>query len=316
MYFSNKLKNENMKTIFKLFILITFVSACKTDKKSPEKTPETEVTEIKVTPKLAFEINGMTHCESVVYDNKRGVYYASLIGNREDGDGSIAKVAGDGTVIDTMFIKGLNDPKGIAITADKLYVSDVTILVEADLNTGKVIHEHTNDNTQFLNDVSIADDGKVYVSDTRKSSIFVLNTDGSFTEWLNSEALEHPNGLLNIGNDMYVAAWGNVVGEGDDAKQSGNFLKIDMNTKEITKVSKNTLGNLDGVQVYDENSFLISAWDSGKVMKITKSGDVEDILTVGRSVGDILYVPSTKVLGLPMNIQSQLLLYQFQETDK
>ena len=305
-----------MKTFFKILLLISLFYACETEKKAPEKTPEKEVVEVNLTPKLLHEINGLTHCESVVYDKKRNVYYASLIGNREKGDGSIAKVAADGKLIDSIFIAGLNDPKGIAITGDKLYVSDVTILVEADLNTGKVLQEHTNEETQFLNDVEITNDGTVYVSDTFKSSIFALTKDGKFSEWLQSDALEHPNGLLNVGNDMYVAAWGNVVGEGDDKKQSGNFLKVNMNTKEIAKVSKNTLGNLDGVQVYDENSFLISAWDTGKIMKINKNGDVEDILTVGRSVGDILYEPSTKMLGLPMNIQSQLLLYQFQEVKK
>ncbi len=305
-----------MKTFFKILLLTCLFFACKTEKKTPEKTPEKEVVEVKLTPKQIHEINDLTHCESVVYDKKRNVYYASLIGNREKGDGSIAKVAADGKLIDSAFISGLNDPKGIAITDDKLYVSDVTILVEADLNTGKVLQEHTVEGTKFLNDVEIAKDGTVYVSDTFKSSIFALTKDGNFSEWLNSEALEHPNGLLNVGNDMYVAAWGNVVGEGDDKKQSGHFLKLNMDTKEISKISKDTLGNLDGVQVYDKNSFLISAWNTGKIMKINTKGEVEDILTVGRSVGDILYEPSNKILGLPMNIQSQLLLYEFQEVKK
>ncbi|WP_430408383.1 hypothetical protein [Kordia sp.] len=302
-----------MKTFFKILVLISLFYACKTEKKTPETTPEKEVVDVKLTPKLTHELNNFTHCESVVYDKKRNVYYASLIGNREKGDGSIAKVDADGKIIDTLFISGLNDPKGIAITGDKLYVSDVTVLVEADLTTGKVLREHTNENAQFLNDVEISKDGTVYVSDTQKSSIFALTTDGNFSEWFNSEALEHPNGLLNIGNDMYVAAWGNVVGEGDNKKQSGHFLKLNMDTKEITKISKDTLGNLDGVQIYDENSFLISAWNTGKIMKINTKGEVEDIVTVGRSVGDILYEPSTKVLGLPMNIQSQLLLYTLEE---
>ncbi|WP_298420932.1 hypothetical protein [uncultured Kordia sp.] len=301
-----------MKTFIKVLVVTSLFFACKTEKKTPEKTPEKEIVATKEVPKQLYEINGLTHCESVVYDKKRKVYYASLIGNREKGDGSIAKVSADGKLIDSIFIKGLNDPKGIAITDDKLYVSDVTILVEADLNTGKVVHEHTNENAQFLNDVEIAKDGTVYVSDTAKSSIFALATDGTFSEWLNSEALEHPNGLLNVGNYMYVAAWGNMIGEGDNKKQSGNFLKLNMKTKEIIKVSKDTLGNLDGVQVYGKDSFLISAWNTGKIMKINTNGEVEDVLTVGRSVGDILYEPSEKILGLPMNIQSQLLIYQFQ----
>lgn len=299
-----------MKNIFKISVLILFVIACKSEKKEIQKAPKKEVEKVVSKPKLTHEINGLTHCESVVYDTKRNVLYASLIGNSEAGDGSIAKITLDGKVIDTMFVKGLNDPKGIAITNDKLYVSDVTVLVEADLETGKVIQTHTTEGTQFLNDVNIASDGTIYVSDTANSTIFKLGTDGTFSAWLQSEDLEHPNGLLQVENDMYVAAWGNMVGPEGKQKQSGNFLKVNMTTQEITKISKETLGNLDGVQVYDKENFIISAWRSGKVMKISKNGVVEDVVTVGQSVGDILYIPAQKLLALPMNRQSQLLIYQ------
>ena len=45
--------------------------------------------------------------------------------------------------------------------------------MEADLNTGKVLQEHTVEGTKFLNDVEIAKDGTIYVSDTFKSSICI-----------------------------------------------------------------------------------------------------------------------------------------------
>lgn len=305
-----------MKNFLTIIIVSMCFFACKSEKKEAEKTPEKENEVVVLEPKLLHEVNDLTHCESVVYDKKRNVLYASVIGNREKGDGSIAKISLDGKLIDSSFISGLNDPKGIAIIGDKLYVSDVTVLVEADLNTGKVIKNHTNEEAQFLNDVEIAKDGTVYVSDTAKSSIFILKNDGTFSEWFISNDLEHPNGLLKIGDNMFVAAWGNVVGEGEKAKQSGRLLKMDIQTKEISKVSKDTLGNLDGVQIYDKKNLLISAWNTGKIMKINTNGDAEDILTVGRSVGDILYIPEKKLLVLPMNIQSQLLIYEFQEVKK
>ncbi|AXG71252.1 hypothetical protein KORDIASMS9_03509 [Kordia sp. SMS9] len=305
-----------MKNVCKIVLLSLCIIACNNEKKEVQKA-SSEDQKVKVLkPKLIHEVNGLTHCESVVYDSKRNVLYASLIGNRENGDGSIAKISLDGKVIDTMFVKGLNDPKGIAITNDKLYVSDVTVLVEADLETGKVLKTHTTEGTQFLNDVNVASDGTVYVSDTANSTIFALKKDGTFSAWLQSDALEHPNGLLQVKTNMYVAAWGNMVGPEGKQKQSGNLLKVDMATKEITKVSKDTLGNLDGVQIYDTEKLIISAWKTGKIMTINNKGDVKDILTVGRSVGDILYIPEKKLLALPMNIQSQLLIYEFQEVEE
>lgn len=305
-----------MRTICKIMLLSLCVIACKNEKKESQKTPAKETKTTVLKPKLLHEVNGLTHCESVVYDKNKNILYASVIGNREEGDGSIASVSLDGKVIDTAFVKGLNDPKGIAITKDKLYVSDVTVLVEADLKTGEVIKRHTTEGTTFLNDVNVASDGTVYVSDTSNSTIYMLKPDGTFSAWLQSDDLEHPNGLLQVKNDMYVAAWGNMVGPDGKKKQSGNFLKVDMASKEIMKVSKDTLGNLDGVQVYDKDNFIISAWRTGKIMKINNKGAVEDVLTVGRSVGDILYIPEKKLLALPMNIQSQLLIYEFQEVEE
>lgn len=306
-----------MRNICTIALLSLCVIACKSEKKEVQKTQKEEAKVTVLEPKLLHEVNGLTHCESVVYDKNKNILYASVIGNREAGDGSIASVSLDGKVIDTAFVKGLNDPKGIAITNDRLYVSDVTVLVEADLNTGEVIKRHTTEGTTFLNDVNVASDGTVYVSDTANSTIYMLKPDGTFSAWLQSDDLEHPNGLLQVKNDMYVAAWGNMVGPDDGAKkQSGNFLKVDMTSKEIMKVSKDTLGNLDGVQVYDKDNFIISAWRTGKIMKINNKGVVEDVLTVGQSVGDILYIPEKKLLALPMNIQSQLLIYEFQEVEK
>jgi DNA-binding beta-propeller fold protein YncE len=299
-----------MKKLSLAFILLLSVVACKNEKKETPTKPKENTKTISVAPKLLHEVNGLTHCESAVYDAEKKIIYASLIGNSDEGDGSIATVSLDGKVIDTTFVKGLNDPKGIAITKDKLYVSDVTVLVEADLKTGEVLKKHTTEGTQFLNDVAIAEDGAVYVSDTSNSTIYKLSTDGTFEAWLQSDDLEHPNGLLKVNNDMYVAAWGNRVGPEGKQKQSGNFLKVNMTSKEISKVSQDTLGNLDGIQIYDPNHFLISSWRTGKVIKISQTGETKDIVKVGRSVGDILYIPEKKLLALPMNIQSQLLIYE------
>jgi DNA-binding beta-propeller fold protein YncE len=301
-----------MKKLCLAFILVISIIACKSEKKEASQTKEVNTETQKAAPKLLHQIDGLTHCESVVYDAERNVLYASLIGNKEDGDGSIAKISLDGKVIDTTFVKGLQDPKGIAITKDKLYVSDLTVLVEADLQTGEVLKRHTTEGTQFLNDVAISKEGSIYVSDTSNSTIYKLSSDGTFAAWLQSDDLEHPNGLLEVGNDMYVAAWGNRVGPEGKQRQSGNFLKVAMNSKEIHKISKETLGNLDGVQVYDDEHFLISEWREGKVIKINSKGETETVLTAAKSVGDILYLPEKKLLALPMNIQSQLLLYSME----
>lgn len=251
---------------------------------------------------LQHTTENLSHCESAVYDAHLGRIYASMIGERKPGDGGIATIGLDGKIIDHNFITGLEDPKGIAITKDKLYVSDVTVLVEADRTTGAILKRHTLEGIAFLNDVSVAQDGSIYVSDTRNSEIYKLDTEGIFSLWLKDIRLDNPNGLLIIKNTLYVASWGAT-------EEGGAVSTIDMNTKKITPLTKK-LGNLDGIRPYDETHLIISDWRTGNIHLVNlRNGSTHKILTVGISVGDIAFLQDTKTLLAPMNKQSSLLQY-------
>lgn len=297
-----------MKTFLKssivMIITLTTLISCKDNKSKEPINQEVNTTEAFKTPKVTFvsETLELTHCESAVFDAKTNIIYASVMGNAEEGDGSIATIALDGTIINPKFISDLNDPKGIVITKDKLYVSDVTVLVEADLATGKIIKKHTMEGIQFLNDVTIASDGTIYVSDTFTSKIYALNTEGVFSLWLEDAALDNPNGLLIQDKTMYVASWGGKP-------EGGRVSKINMITKTVDTISK-VIGNLDGIRPYDKNHLIISDWRSGNIFLVDEKGNTEQLLQVGQSVGDIAYINDKKLLLLPMNKQSRLLFYE------
>ena len=293
--------------IYSLLAVFFITTSCKNNKETEATlTVAISETEIAQTPTATFitETIGLTHCESAVYDAKNDIIYASVIGERVAGDGSIATVDTDGTLINVKFIEGLNDPKGIAITKDKLYVSDNTELVEADLATGKVIKKHTLASIQFLNDVAIDAAGNVFVSDTRTSEIYKLDIKGNFSIWLADAALDNPNGLLIQDNTMYVASWGSLP-------EGGRVSKIDMTTKAIDSIS-GIIGNLDGIRPYDKNRMIISDWNSGNIHLIDGNGKTEQVLQVGQSVGDIAYIKEKNLLLLPMNKQSRLLFYKLE----
>ncbi|WP_052158143.1 NHL repeat-containing protein [Lacinutrix jangbogonensis] len=293
--------------IYTLFTVLIFVTSCKNNKVTEVSLNEdTSVNEAVKTPTATFitETLELTHCESAVYDAENDIIYASLIGDREAGDGSIATINTDGKLINIKFINALNDPKGIAITKDRLFVTDLTELVEADLATGKIIKKHTLDSIKFLNDVAIDNAGNVFVSDTATSEIYKLDTEGNFSLWLADVALDNPNGLLVQDNTMYVASWGSNP-------NGGRVSKIDMATKYIDSIST-IIGNLDGIRPYDKNHMIISDWKSGNIHLIDYNGHTEQVLQVGQSVGDIAYIKEKDLLLLPMNTQSRLLFYKLE----
>jgi len=69
-------------------------------------------------PKLLWEAKGLAQPESVVQDPATGAIYVSNIAGaimQKDGNGFIAKLRPDGTVITREWVKGLNAPTGLAL---------------------------------------------------------------------------------------------------------------------------------------------------------------------------------------------------------
>jgi hypothetical protein len=84
-------------------------------------------------------IPGFTKPESVVHDTAQDVYFVSNVGagspSALDKNGFISRVSPDGTIAALKAIDGLNGPKGLWISEDKLYV--------ADINTLRIFHRVT-----------------------------------------------------------------------------------------------------------------------------------------------------------------------------
>ena len=94
--------------------------------------------------------------ESVAYAPKQNVLFVSNVNGKpdqKDQNGFISKVSpSNGSIIELNWIKGLNAPKGIAISNDnsKLYVSDITDLVQIDIASGKIIKRFNAPGSLFL----------------------------------------------------------------------------------------------------------------------------------------------------------------------
>ncbi|WP_025821103.1 hypothetical protein [Shewanella marina] len=258
---------------------------------------------------LAWKTNNLPNPESVVYDSTRNILFISNQAYAgKNGEASIGQLTLNGAVIATNWVTGLDEPKGIAIAGDTLYVSDKTFLVKIDIPSGKIIKRYIGKGAKALNDVAIDPHGNVYVSDMFNSAIYKLDTKDNFELWLDSPKLENPNGLLIEGNDIYISAWGSFNDENPLEAPYGNLLKVSLKDKQIKKITKQALGNLDGIQRYKKD-FLLSDWKAGKIFTITPSGKVTEIIKTERSAGDIEYLKQQDMIIIPMALQGEILAY-------
>ena len=138
---------------------------------------------------------------------------------RMDKDSSPKVSPINGTVIELNWVTGLNAPKGMALSSDssKLYVSDITDLVEINIVNGQITNRYSAPGSAFLNDVVSDGQGNIYASDTGTNATYKFDSSNipSLQIWLQNTELNSPNGLYvdnSCQNKLVVASLGGSLG--------------------------------------------------------------------------------------------------------
>jgi sugar lactone lactonase YvrE len=202
--------------------------------------------------------DGVETPESAYVDTASGSIFVSMVAGEpgaRDGNGRIMKLAPDGTVVAAAWVTGLNAPKGLRSHDGTLWTADIDEVVAIDIAEGRVVSKLKIDGAQFLNDVAVADDGTVYVSDMLASRIYAVK-DGSATIFAEGDDIEYPNGLLVEGNRLIVGGWGKP--EPDfSTKVPGHLFALDLTSKQKTLITPMPLGNLDGVESDGRGGYVV-----------------------------------------------------------
>ena len=286
-------KTMNIKP-FILLASLGLLASCDTKKEEGGSSDSTAVAEASLEQIWATDTTLMTP-ESVLLNND--VLYVSLIdgqGGERDGKGGLAKVGTDGQIIDANWVTGLSAPKGMGIIAGKLYVTDLTDLVEIDLATGKVLQKMAVEGADFLNDLSIASDGTIYFSDMNTGKIHTLK-DGQIATY--HEGIDNPNGVLALSDGLLYT-------------ESGKLQKIDAQ-KNVTTLAGGMDKSTDGIEEISPGEYLVSCW-AGEVYHVkdgtaTKLLDTKDAKS---NTADIGYDAAKKIVYVPTFFKNSVVAYQ------
>ena len=272
-------------------------------------------------PVLMMSVSTFQNPESVIFDPKRDRFYVSQAHfSGGQGEGSIAIVSAGGQILDLNWVQGLNHPKGLGLVNDRLYVADVDQLAEIDVETGKIVKIYPAKGAKFLNDVTVGPEGRIYVSDTIENKIYHL-ANGTFDVWLADEQLNQPNGLKVQDGALYVASWGSFAEKSVQglmaAKPLGTLLKVDLASKKVSALSKEPVGNLDGLEPDGLGQFFVSDWMAGKLFHMRPDGtiiqtfDMAKVLAVKQAKGfaDIYYHQARGQLWAPMMLNGSVLVF-------
>ena len=236
--------------------------------------------------------------ESVLYDTQNKLLYTSLINGKPDsadGNGQVAKVGLDGKIINANWVTGLDAPKGLGKFGNTLYAADLTQVDVIDISSAKVVKRIPIPGSAFLNDITVDKNGVVFVSDTRTGKVHRIEN-GVVTDYLDN--LKNPNGLLAVGNDLYVLA-------------SGTLYNADAN-KKLTIITNGMDESTDGVEQVSEGNFIVSSWN-GIVYYVKQNGIKETLFDTRAqkiSSADIGYDAQNKIIYVPTFFGKSIVAYQ------
>ena len=238
--------------------------------------------------------------ESVFYNAQTQQIYVSSINGKttaKDGNGFISLLSTDGKILNLNWVQGLNGPKGMALKGNYLYVTDIDRLAQIDISNGKIVRFYPALGAVFLNDAQTGTNGKIYVTDSGRGAIYILDN-GKLNLWLIGPLFKGANGL----------AWENgklLVGVAD------YLLQVNPKTKVIKKLVENK-GGIDGLVPLGNNEFLVSDW-AGKIQIISphkKPVVVSNTTEQKINAADLGYIPKLKLVMIPTFFDNRVIAKQ------
>jgi len=249
-----------------------------------------------------WETTGLSVPESVLPVPEEGILYVSNIGSTnssaKDNTGFISILSVDGEIKTLEWATGLNAPKGMAISNDKLYVTEVDHITEIDLATGKKVNSWPVEGAVFLNDVAAHASGVIYFTDSRTGKVHKLENEVVSTV-IQEEGFPNVNGIVALDKKL-------LIGTGD------RVVKYYLETGEVKDYMLNT-GGVDGLAKVGKGVILFSDWP-GKV-HIMKSGEEKELLldtsgTEKSKTADFGYIADKQLVFIPTFFANSVVCYK------
>jgi sugar lactone lactonase YvrE len=227
--------------------------------------------------------------EAVRFDPTDDVFFVSNINgppSGKDNNGFIARVRAEGGEVDSLlFIAGgrggvtLNAPKGLALTGDTLWVTDIDVVRAFDKKTGRAIASYPVRGAIFLNDITAGPDGALYITDTGirietsgmshpgPDRIFKLTRSGEASTAFQFDSLIGPNGITwDEENQRFLIA--SFAGTSILGWKPGDSTTTTIATGK---------GQFDGVERLSDGRVLISSWADSSIYVLDGSALVRAV---------------------------------------
>ncbi len=149
------------------------------------------------------------------------------------GNGFLSLINAEGEVLDWRAVQSLDAPLGMARVDNRLYVVDSNTVREFEWPGFKPVAIHKLD-TKVANDIAVAPDHTIYVSDSATHQVIKLDSDGTQSVLTNSARFKHANGMALDGNHLYVGG--------------ARLWCVNLSSGAVTTIGPKWLEDIDGIE--------------------------------------------------------------------
>ena len=213
-------------------------------------------------------IDGIVHPESAFTTRDGRIFISEIGGVGKKGDGRILEIFTNGQK--KVIASGLNDPKGLLVEGNTIYVTDVDEIkkVSFDGNVSPWIGpKDFPRKISFLNDLTIDRNTIIYVSDSgeavngerRGGAVYRISSTGKVSllvDSANDPNIQAPNGLLAFQRGFLMVA----------DFTTGVLSRIRLRNFSVEKMAEG-FGGGDGL-AFSGTKLYISDWKGGKIWSI------------------------------------------------
>ena len=242
--------------------------------------------------------------ESAAYDPDTDAFYVSNYDGYNPSQGAgrqhISKLTSDGKVAALQWVSGLNNPTGLAVRNRRLYAVERAGLVEIDIPSAKIVNRIAIPGAGFPNDIAVAENGDIFISDSRKSCIYKV-AGGRAEDWLSSPSVSAPNGIHVLKGTL-------IVGTNGD----GCLKAVDLATKDVSVLANLGVGTIDGLESDREGNLLVSH-NEGRLFRVSPDGRVETILdttALRMNIADFTFAAGKNMVVFPTFTDSRIAAFR------
>ena len=292
-----------MRIVLPVLILLVIV-ACKPAAKKNAEPSKNETTNYKL--ELIWKSDTLLRTpESVlIHDDLLFVSNINQGPWEKDGNGFISKLDKSGNILVLKWIEGLSAPKGTGISGQSIYIADIDELVKANLETGEITNRYPVEGEPQLNDITVGEDGSVFVSGSGSNKIYKLSNDKLITVFEGEEG-ERFNGLLWEKDRMLLITSGSSL-----------FKEIPWATMKSKVISEN-MGHGDAICAVGDGSYITTSW-AGAVFHVSAEAIVTKLLDteeLGENAADADFCKDEQILYLPTFYENRVKAYKFVITE-